>query len=231
MSEASNIHEMNVDVGGGREEIRRVNYPANSKIAKAQSKAEQTDQPEKKPVERIVNSPIERRRRGMGSKILKTFLVEDSDSILQYIVMDVLIPAAKNTISDVVTQAIQQAFWGGKGNTAGGRPGYTSYSKVSTPGRVESSVTRTPLSHQARATHNFSDVILKSRGEAEDVIDGLRTLIDQYGMASVSDLYDMLGLTGDFTDAKWGWTDLRNAAIRPVRGGYLLDLPSTTPLT
>jgi hypothetical protein len=230
MSEANDTHEMTVDVGGGRQQTRRVNYPSNSRLAKAKNLAEQTN--EKEPVEKIVNGPVERRRRGMGSKVLKTFLVEDSDSIFQYIVMDVLVPAAKNTISDVVTQALQQAFWGGRSAPgSSGRAGYTSYSKVSTQARSDAGVPRTTLSRQARATHDFSDVILKSRGEAEDVIDALRTLIDQYEMASVGDLYDLLGLTGDFTDAKWGWTDLRNAAVRPVRGGYLLDFPSTVPLT
>lgn len=222
-------HDMRVDIGGGREQIRRVDYPSNSKLLREKNKAEQKD---KEPAEKIISGPVERRKRGMGSKVLKTFLVEDSESILQYIIMDVLVPAAKNTISDVVTQAIQQAFWGGRSQSgSGGRPGYTSYSKVSTPGRVIGAEPSRTLSRQARASHDFSDVILKTRGEAEDVIDMLRTMIDQYEMASVNDLYDLLGLTSDFTDAKWGWTDLRNASVRPVRGGYLLDLPSTIALT
>jgi hypothetical protein len=222
-------HEMRVDVGGGREQIRRVDYPANSKVSKLKKKTENENaNPERTPVEKIVSSPVGHRS-NIGSKVLKTFLVEDGKSIFEYVLMDVLIPAAKNTISDVVTGAIQQAFYGGKGKPGVGRPGYTSYNRVA-PGTVDPTP-RTPLSRQARATHDFSDVILKTRGEAEDVIDMMRNMIDQYEMVSVMDLYDMLGLTGDFTDAKWGWTDLRNASVRPVRGGYLLDLPGTTPLT
>jgi hypothetical protein len=87
------------------------------------------------------------------------------------------------------------------------------------------------MSRQQRAQHDFSDIILASRADAEDVLDRLRDLINQYEMATVSDLYDLVGLTGEFTDDKWGWYDLRSAAVQAVRGGYLLRLPRTQPLT
>jgi hypothetical protein len=219
-------HEMKVDIGGGRERTMKVDYPSNSKLSKTKP-----EKPEKKPIEKIVSGPVELRKRGMASKILQTFLVEDSESIIQYIVMDVLVPAAKNTISDVVNQAIHQAFWGRKGNPiSGGRPGYTSYNRVNVQGRVINENPRV-LSRQERSNHDLSGFILNSRAEAEDVIEKMRNVIEQYSMVSVDDLYDMLGLTGDFPDAKWGWTDLRNATVRPVQGGYLLDLPGTVPLT
>ena len=219
--------EMRVDLGGGREQIRRVNYPSNSKLSREKNKAEQ---PEKKPVEKIVTGTVERRKRGMGSKLLKTFVVEDSESILQYVLMDVLIPAAKTTISDAITQAIQHAFYGGAKAGVGPRAGYTSYNRVSTQGRAETIASRS-LSRQARATHDFSDLVLKTRSDAQDVLDNMRTVVDNYSMVSVNDFYEMLGLTADFADAKWGWTNLRDARIRPVQGGYVFDFPETEPLT
>jgi hypothetical protein len=222
-------HDMRVDIGGGREQIRRVDYPANSKLSREKNKAELKD---REPLQKIVSSPVDHRKRGMFSEVLKTFLVEDSESIVRYLVMDVLVPAAKNTISEVVTQALQQAFWGGRGQAvSGSRPGYTSYTRTSTTGRTVGAEPARTLSRQARSSHDVSNVIIKTRGEAEDVIDMLRTMIDQYQMASVNDLYDLLGLTSDFTDAKWGWTDLRGASVRPVHGGYVLDLPNTIALT
>lgn len=79
--------------------------------------------------------------------------------------------------------------------------------------------------------HDFSDIILASRADAEEVLDRLRDLVSQYDVATVNDLYDLVGLTGEFTDDKWGWTDLRTASVRVVRGGYLLNLPRTQPIT
>ena len=86
------------------------------------------------------------------------------------------------------------------------------------------------MSTRDKATHNFDGIILESRREAEEVIDRLGDLIDNYDAATVSDLYELVGITGSFTDDKWGWTDIRSAGIRRVREGYLLQLPRTEPL-
>jgi hypothetical protein len=110
-----------------------------------------------------------------------------------------------------------------------GGGGYTNYSRMASrvPGASDP---RPPISRQQRAQHDFSDIIIQSRAEAEDVLDGLRNLIHQYEVASVSDFYGLVGLTGEFTDDKWGWYDLRSASIRAIRGGYVLMLPRTQPI-
>jgi hypothetical protein len=78
----------------------------------------------------------------------------------------------------------------------------------------------------ARARHNFDDIILETRGEAEEVLSCLADLTQDYGQASVADLYDLVGITGQFTDNKWGWTDISSAsATRARNGGYVLNLP------
>ena len=59
----------------------------------------------------------------------------------------------------------------------------------------------------------------------------LDDLIDQYGVVSVADLYDLVGLTStNYTDNKYGWTDLRHAEVRRDRDGYLLRMPKATPI-
>jgi hypothetical protein len=55
-------------------------------------------------------------------------------------------------------------------------------------------------------------------------------LIEKYETVSVADLYELLGVTSSYTDEKWGWVDLREATIRRVRDGYLLDLPKPESL-
>ena len=74
-----------------------------------------------------------------------------------------------------------------------------------------------------RSRHNFDDIILDSRGEAEEVLSHLVDLVDDYGMASVADLYDLVGITSNFTDNKYGWTNLSSASVSRVRDGYLID--------
>ena len=73
-------------------------------------------------------------------------------------------------------------------------------------------------------------IILESRAEAEEVLDRLDEMIEEFGMASVLNLYDLIGVTAPFTADKYGWTDIRNATAVRVRDGYLLKLPRVMPL-
>ena len=86
------------------------------------------------------------------------------------------------------------------------------------------------MSRRARASHDFDEIILASRVEAEEVIDRLFDLVSRYESATVADLYEMVGVTGNFTDDKWGWTNIRGAGVTRVRNGFLLDLPRPEPL-
>ena len=213
--------EMNVDDGGGHQRKIPVDYPANSKKAR--------ERPQEKPKqEKIIESTATHRKPGVAGKVIRTFVAEDSPSVLNYVVMEVLVPAAKNMISDAFSQGIERILFGDTRARRPGRPGYTNYNRYSERHTADP---RPAMSRQARATHDFNDIIIETRGEAEDVLDRLRDLISEYEVATVSDLYDLVGLTGEFTDDKWGWYDLRSASIRPIRGGYLLNLPRTQPIT
>ena len=78
--------------------------------------------------------------------------------------------------------------------------------------------------------YTYDDIILESRGEAEEVLDSLCDLIETYQIASVADLYDLVGETPEYTDNKYGWTNLRNADVERVRDGYRLKLPKAKPI-
>lgn len=73
-------------------------------------------------------------------------------------------------------------------------------------------------------------ILFWKQGEAEDVLMSLNELIDVYGKASVADLYDLVGISGRYTDVKYGWTNLMTASHTRVRDGYLLKLPRVMPL-
>ena len=72
--------------------------------------------------------------------------------------------------------------------------------------------------------------MLETRGEAEDVLSRMDELIDTYGVVSVADLYDLVGISCNYTDNKYGWTNLRNAEPVRVRDGYMLKLPKALPI-
>ena len=77
------------------------------------------------------------------------------------------------------------------------------------------------------AATDFCDIVLDNRGEAEEILSQLVDLTIDYGAASVSDLYYMVGIASNHTDQKWGWKDLSSAYVARVRDGYMLKLPKT----
>lgn len=221
--------EMRVDDGGGREKAMKVDYPSNAKRARP------ADPPEKKKVEAVVTGEVIRRKRSPFAKLAHGFLAEDSGSVIEYVLQDVLLPALRTTLYDVFTQGLEKKLFGeSRPRSPSQRSGYTNYSTRATTvtnARTVPGSNVTPLSRQQRATHDFADIILSNRADAEDVLDRLRDLINEYQVATVNDFFDLVGMTGEFTDDKWGWFDLRTASIRMVRGGYMFVLPRTQPIT
>lgn len=214
----------------GKETSLPVNLPGNSYMAKSSKKQKTEESP--KNLEKVVSGEVIQKKKGFGSKLKETFGGDDARSVGSYIFFDVIIPAAKAMLADAASQGAERLLFGdsrGRSRVSGGRgAGYTSYSRMY--GRDNDRSSRRELSSRARATHDFDEIILQERGEAEEVLDQLTNLVDDYGHAKISDLYELVGITGSYIDDKWGWNDLSRASTSRVRQGYLLDLPKPIPL-
>lgn len=203
-------------------------FPGNSK--RDRERGEKQRQPEKK-VERVAQGEVLRRKKPLGKRMKETFFGGDGRGVWEFITGDVLIPSLKDLIADVVTQGIERMiFEDGRSHSRRGRRdprGHTRYDRYSRRDRDEPR----QMSRRGRASHDFDEIILDSRVEAEEVIDHLYELVNQFEQASVADLYELIGVSGNYTDQKWGWEDLRGAGVtRLPSGGYLLDLPRPDPL-
>lgn len=212
-------------------------YPGNGRempVQKPKPKAQ-----EEPAVESVVTGKVITRKKPLHKRFLETFAGGDARGASEYVIMEVLIPAAKDAIADAVSQGIEKIIFGEvKSSRRGSRYGgssygssqnsYTRYSsptKANTYGRPEPR-----LSYRARASHDFKEIVLATRIEAEGVLQGLDEMIERYGTASVTNLYNLVGVTGDYTDNKWGWKDSHGFDIQRVREGYLLDLPKPEPI-
>lgn len=208
------------------------NFPSNSYSTPAPKKQESV---ERKKVQKVVSTPARTRKKPLGKKLAETFTADDTSSVGHYILTDVLIPAAKNMISDAVSQGIERLLFGDRARPNSGprnRGNYTAYhtSPIRSASTMASAAPRRDISHKARSTHEFGEIILVDRGEAEEVLDGLTTMIKEYDHATVADLYDLVDITGSFTDSKWGWFSMAGSGVRRIREGYILDLPPTEPI-
>jgi hypothetical protein len=208
-----------------------MDFPPNSNKARERPTDATHEKPEEKKLEAVVTGEVVRRKKPLGRRFKETFLGGDAKGVLGFVMLDVMIPAAKDMMADAVSQGIERMLFGEARSTSrrprsGGGNGYVSYNRYSsnTPrdGRREEPRS---VSRGARARHDFDEIILATRVEAEEVIDRLSDLVQRYESATVADLYDLVGVSGSYTDDKWGWTDIRGATVQRIRNGYLLDLP------
>lgn len=196
---------------------------------------------EREKVEAVVTGTVVRRKKPLGRRLLETFFgSEDARGVWQYVTEDVLIPAAKDMVTDAITGGVERAIFGevrgrGRGPRGGSGGNYVSYNRYSSGGapigggRPDNS--RREISRNARASHEFDELVYATKAEAAGVLDKLLFLIDKYGVATVADFYEASDVDARFTDEKYGWSELRDADVVRVRGGgYIITLPRTDPI-
>ena len=199
-------------------------YAANSHRSKEENAAKIT---EKKKVEKVVKGKAVKKKNNVR-KLAGNFINEDIANVKTYIFSDILLPAAKKTISDMVTNGVDMILYGESGHrkskSAADRVSYRNYYDRDRRDRDDD------RDRKRRTGYSHDDIVLDSRGEANDVLERMDELIDTYGFVSVADMYDLVGLSGSYTDNKYGWTNLRNADVIRVRDGYLLKMPKAFPI-
>ena len=70
-------------------------------------RSKETAQKTEKKVEKVVRGAVKTRKKNGLEKVKGVIFSEDASNIKSYVVMDVLIPALKKAISDVVTNGIE----------------------------------------------------------------------------------------------------------------------------
>lgn len=213
------------------------NYPSNSHKA-SEEKTADVPKEDRKKLQKVVSGVVVARKPSMFKRLNEAFTGDDARTVGSYILFDVVVPAAKNMILDSVTQGAERAMFGevrtrrSSGLSSTTRSNYTGYSRMTSRPTMRAMEPDEPrgISRRARATHDFSEITLPTRGDAEAAVAGMNVVMGDYGVVTVSDLYELVGITGSFVDHKWGWNDLRTVRIQRVRNGYLLDMPRPEPI-
>lgn len=212
-------------------------FPSNSFA----NKDEPEEPKEPRVVEQVTEVPAKTRKKSLGKRFSSVFLGGDAKTASQYVILEVILPTVKETMVEAVSSGFERLIWGdrphrrryGPGVPPPTQGGYVNYSKysMSASGGVHQVTPRT-MSRRARAQHDFDEIVLESRGEAELVIERLYDVLNRYEFVTVADLYKLVGLDSTPVDRKWGWLNLSGttASRLPRGGGYLLDLPEPVPI-
>lgn len=201
-------------------------YVPNSRRSK-EEKEKESLLPEKK-VEKVVVGTAKQRKKSSVQKLRDIFIAEDVSNVKDYIFMDVLVPAVKKAIDDIVSEGIHMLLYKGDPRRSGPRPSASkiNYGAFSERDRRESARDLTN-----RSGFNYNDIIFNSRGDAESVLDAMHDILNQYLVVSVADLYDLSDVSIDnYMANKYGWTDLSRAEVVRVRDGYVIKLPRALPI-
>jgi hypothetical protein len=217
-----------------KEKPQQEDFPSNSLKNKLEiTGGSDVDQPTVK-LKKVIQGGITKKKKSLADRFSETFFGDDAGSVGRYLVWDVLIPAAKDTIVDMVKGGIEMLLYGeNKSDRLHREKGrsYVSYSSIYGSRDRERERDRDRRAEpRSRAIHKFDDVIFDTRGDAEEVLTTLIDMIDEYGAASVADFYDACGLTAEFTDNKYGWDNLSRSTVEHVRQGYILVMPKTIQL-
>ena len=81
---------------------------------KSNSDKARQEQSEKK-VEAVITGTAKTRKKGEMQKFANVFIAEDANNVMSYILMEVIVPAAKKAISDIVTTGIDMILYGEAG--------------------------------------------------------------------------------------------------------------------
>lgn len=135
-----------------------------------------------------------------------------------YLLSDVLVPNIKRLIQELVTSGINQLLYGNdykpsKSSNSTSRVSYNNFSNqtVNQPKRLKG--------------NDIIEIEVDTYTDSQNVIYQLQALVDQYNQATIADLYDLVGIDGDFTDNNYGWKDLTRVSVIPYGRKFIIRMP------
>lgn len=186
----------------------------------------------KEKIQQVTSGATVRRKRNLGRKFKETFIQGDARTAVSSVFFDIMIPSMKDMLFDAFESGVRSLIYGedAKKRSTAASSGYAGLGHVAYNSMAKTAPSRPTeqrvLSRRARAHHDFGEIIIPSREEAEMVLDRMFDVINRFGSVSVADLCELTGIQSAMTDMKWGWTNLEGSkAIRTRQGGFLLDLP------
>lgn len=184
-------------------------------------------------VEKVINGETIVKDKSLISKIL-AHAGTDTDDLMTYLINDVAVPKLKDLLSDLVDKGSKRIIYGKSNVRSASGNGVTyNYNGISSKSSTvisPSNRSTTVALTQSQDSYDDKSIILSDRVDAEKILNSLRGRIAEFGVASVSNLYQFMGRATTFTDRNWGWTNLDSADIVSVKEGWLLKLPKAKSL-
>lgn len=190
---------------------------------------------EPKKAQRVTRGNVVRKKKTFVQSVAEAIAGEGSRDVISYIIQEVLVPAAKNTIQDAITSGIEMFLYGeSKGPSSRPRRdrdrSVISYGSYYKPREREE---RRERRHFATYNDRFklNEIYFTKHGDAEDVLEELCDRLKQYEQVTVADFFDLAGIEGtNWVHQKYGWDDLSRAYNTHTRYGWAIVFPEPEEL-
>lgn len=190
---------------------------------------------EAKKIQRVVmQGTIMKRKQSTMDKISKSLFGSEARAVVDYVVADVLVPAIKSTLVEMVKSGIERLIYGDNAppNSIVRRNGvdipYVSYSAISQQPKAVANI-----APGRSAMHQFSELVFPRKSDATNLLTVITEYVDTYEILSVADFKEACGgLQADYTDEKYGWDkrDILYTHVQQTNGGWCLSLPRPKPI-
>lgn len=161
---------------------------------------------ERPKVEQVTTAKVVSPKKSFWSDVLKPFIFDTVLPIVQPLFKEGVRAIGDAIMDAVLNDARPQPQQ--RSNTP-----YHSYSRSTTKARK-------PVGN-----NRVANIVLTERREVSNIIDKLQDIIDQYEVATVADLYSLVGLPSKYVDNDWGWSDIGSPRTVRVDGGFQIVLP------
>lgn len=179
-----------------------------------------------KKLEKVVKGEV-KKKSGTGKIISNEFVKEEPSYVRDYILGEVVLPAVKNLIADIINNGVSMFLFGEtRAPRRGDNRDRGRYSQRDREyQRDEYDEPRERRYRNRMRYDDFSDYKLETRRDAIEVLDELRGYIDVYGQVEVARFFELIGEDSQGVDNDYGWTSLDHAYIDSVRGGFIIEFP------
>ena len=206
-------------------------FQNNSQTAKQKPK-ESVDEE----IEKIIDGSARISKPTGMTRLRRSFIAGDASSVGDHVFWNLLIPSAQDAVAEMLSTFVDMMIYGEKRGrvTRPGVPavgtGSTSRVNYSGVGTVARAAINPAMTQPVVERLDPTRIMVNSRAEAEVVLGKMIEYVDQYGAVTVAQLYRMLGHTPEYTDNKWGWTNLDSADFRRHRHEVRIILPTPQDL-
>jgi hypothetical protein len=180
-------------------------------------KAKKKQEAENKQIIPVTQGVTKPKKKSGITKLADVFISEDVSNVKSYIVQDIIVPSIKKGIIG----AIDMILNGGNGSALSRR---SSEPRVSYRKYYDDSKERR-TAPPPKSRFDYDAIEYEYRGDAEAVLQQMRDIVEEYGVVTVGDMYEMARLEQPYTSNKYGWYSLNTAKTVNVGGKFVIDLP------